>query len=107
MPVDAGAADVVGGVLERMARLPEHCLENREGDGHDLGADVVAREHSDGDVHGRMIGHVRAVARGQCHRSGTITTGELTWSPPGVVAVKKNTRASAGGDARVIAIAPQ
>jgi hypothetical protein len=44
MPVDAGAADVVGGVLERMARPAEHGLQDREGDGHDLGADVVARE---------------------------------------------------------------
>jgi hypothetical protein len=36
-----------------------------------------------------------------------MTAGELTWSPAGVVAVKKNALASAGGDARVIAIAPQ
>jgi hypothetical protein len=36
-----------------------------------------------------------------------MTTGELTCSPAGVVIAKKYARASAGGDARVIAIAPQ
>jgi len=43
---------------------------------------------------------------GEGHRSGTITTYELTCSPAGVVAVKKNALASAGDDARVLAIAP-
>jgi hypothetical protein len=36
-----------------------------------------------------------------------MTTGELTWSPAGVAAVKKYARVSAGGDARVIASVPQ
>jgi hypothetical protein len=56
---------------------------------------------------------------GESHRSATMTTGELTCSPAGVMAVKKYALASAGGfgaasvpgvaggDARVIAIAPR
>jgi hypothetical protein len=35
-----------------------------------------------------------------------MTTDELTCSPAGVVAVKKNALASAGDDAEVLAIAP-
>ena len=65
MPIDTGAADVVGRMLECVTRLPEHGLEDREGNGHDLGADVVAGEHCKVDIHGRMIGHVPSVARAE------------------------------------------